>query len=105
MRKGKSIHILAWKSNPNIRCVLIGEAQFLSKSQVKELALVTDELNVLMLAYGIRTDFQGEPFEGSLYLLAWADILIEIKTICHGGRKASMNLGIDDDGNPIREGE
>ncbi|WP_267257285.1 thymidine kinase [Coxiella endosymbiont of Ornithodoros maritimus] len=91
--------------NPNIRCVLVDEAQFLTKSQVEALALVTDELNLPVLAYGIRTDFQGEPFEGSVYLLAWADLLIEIKSICHCGRKATMNLRIDDEGNPIREGE
>lgn len=91
-------------ANPNIKCVLVDEAQFLTKKQVAELALITDELDIPVLAYGIRTDFQGEPFPGSLYLLAWADILIELKTICHCGRKATMNMRIDDHGNPITEG-
>jgi thymidine kinase len=85
--------------NSNIRCVLVDEAQFLTKTQVSQLGLVTEELNTPVLAYGIRTDFRGEPFEGSLYLLAWADILIEIKTICHCGRKATMNLRVDAQGN------
>lgn len=92
------------RANANIKCVLIDEAQFLTKDQVAELALITDELDIPVLAYGIRTDFQGEPFPGSLYLLAWADILIELKTICHCGRKATMNMRIDDHGNPITEG-
>jgi len=92
-------------ANPNIKCVLVDEAQFLTKAQVTQLALITTEFKTPVLAYGLRTDFQGEPFEGSLYLLAWADLLIEIKTICHCGRKATMNLRIDDEGNAIHEGE
>lgn len=93
------------KKNPNIKCVLIDEAQFLNKAQVEQLGEITDKLNVPVLAYGLRTDFRGEPFPGSLYLLAWADILTEIKTICHCGKKATMNLRIDDKGNPVREGQ
>lgn len=93
------------RNNDNIRCILVDEAQFLTKSQVQQLCAITDKLNVPVLAYGIRTDFRGEPFVGSLYLLAWADILIEIKTICHCGRKAIMNLRIDKHGKPVREGE
>ncbi len=92
-------------NNPNIKCILIDEAQFLTKAQVEQLSLVTDELNVPVLAYGLRTDFRAEPFEGSLYLLAWADILIELKTICHCGSKATMNMRIDEQGRAIREGE
>lgn len=92
-------------SNPNIKCILIDEAQFLNKLQVEQLTQITDELNIPVLAYGLRTDFRAEPFEGSLYLLAWADILIELKTICHCGRKATMNLRIDSLGNAVREGE
>jgi thymidine kinase len=88
-----------------IKCILIDEAQFLNKAQVEQLAKITDELNIPVLAYGIRSDFQGEPFEGSLYLLTWADSLVEIKTICHCGRKATMNLRIDAQGKPIRSGE
>lgn len=89
----------------NIRCVLIDEAQFLSKNQVYELCQITDDMNIPVLAYGLRSDFLGEPFEGSMYLLAWADILIEIKTICHCGRKATMNMRIDASGAPVREGD
>ncbi len=90
--------------NQNICCILVDEAHFLTKAQVEQLALVTERLNRPVLAYGLRTDFQGEPFEGSRYLLAWADVLIEIKTICHCGRKATMNLRIDDQGQAVREG-
>jgi thymidine kinase len=95
----------AIEKNPKIKCVLIDEAQFITKSQVKQLCLITDQLNIPVLAYGLRTNYHGEPFEGSQYLLAWADIIIELKTICHCGRKATMNLRIDTQGNPIREGD
>ncbi len=95
----------ALKKNPNIKCVLLDEAQFLNKAQVEQLGEITIDLNLPVLAYGIRTDFRGEPFPGSLYLLAWADMLTEIKTICHCGKKATMNLRIDDNGNPVREGQ
>lgn len=93
------------RNNSNIQCVLIDEAQFLTKVQVEQLCDITDKLNIPVLAYGIRTDFQAEPFEGSLYLLAWADILTELKTICHCGKKATMNLRIDEQGKPVRQGE
>ena len=92
------------KKNPNIKCILIDEAQFMSKIQVKQLCSITDQLNIPVLTYGLRTDYRGEPFEGSQYLLALADLIIELKTICHCGRKATMNLRIDKQGNPIREG-
>lgn len=91
--------------NANLKCILVDEAHFLAKSQVAQLARITDELNIPVLAYGLRTDFQAEPFEGSLYLLALADVLIEIKTICHCGSKATMNMRIDDQGRPVREGQ
>jgi len=91
-------------ANPNIHCVLIDEAQFLTKLQVEQLTFVADFLNIPVLTYGIRTDFRGEPFEGSLYLLAWADTLIELKTICHCGKKAMMNLRLDENGEVITEG-
>jgi len=87
-----------------LHCVLIDEAQFLSRDQVFQLSDVTDELGVPVLAYGLRTDFRGEPFEGSKYLLAWADVLNELKAICECGRKATMVLRLDADGNAIREG-
>jgi len=88
-----------------LHCVLVDEAQFLSKEQVYQLGDVADHLGVPVLAFGLRTDFQGELFEGSHYLLAWADDLREIKTICHCGRKATMVVRLDQDGKPIREGE
>jgi len=91
-------------SENNQHCVLIDEAQFLSKEQVKQLTYVVDILGIPVLCYGIKTDFQGELFEGSHYLLAWADKLIELKTICHCGRKANMVLRIDGEGNPVSEG-
>ncbi len=91
-------------SHANIKCVLIDEAQFLKKQQVEELARIADQLGIPVLAYGLRSDFQGEPFEGSQYLLAWAETITEIKTICHCGRKAIMNMRIDAQGNMVTEG-
>ncbi len=90
---------------PKLRCILIDEAHFLTKDQVKQLTQITNELNIPVLCYGLRSDFKGEPFEGSMYLLAWAEELIEIKGICHCGRKATMNLRIDQNGRPLEEGE
>ena len=87
-----------------LHCVLVDEAQFLTKEQVFQLGEITDELNIPVLTYGIRTDFQGEPFEGSKYLLAWADNLIELKAICFCGRKATMVIRLDEDGNAITQG-
>ena len=89
----------------HVHCVLIDEAQFLTKNQVRQLSDVCDSLEIPVLAYGLRTDFQGNLFEGSQHLLAWADTLTEIKTICHCGRKATMVLRVDADGVPVREGE
>ena len=87
-----------------VHCVLIDEAQFLTKDQVFQLTEVADSLDVPVLAYGLRTDFRGEPFEGSKYLLAWADNLKEIKAICHCGTKATMVIRMDEYGNAIQEG-
>ena len=87
-----------------LHCVLIDEAQFLTKEQVFQLGEVTDKLNIPVLAYGLRTDFQGEPFEGSKYLLAWSDNLKELKAIGHCGAKATMVGRFDESGNTIREG-
>lgn len=89
---------------PNLKCVLVDEAQFLTKSQVQELCKVIDELNLPVLCYGLRTDFLGELFEGSRYLLGWADELVELKTICHCGRKATMNTRVNEQGQMVREG-
>ena len=87
-----------------ISCVLVDEAQFLTKKQVRQLSDVCDQLNIPVLAYGLRTDFQGNLFEGSESLLAWADSLTEIKTICHCGAKATMVLRIDSQGNAVKDG-
>ena len=82
----------------NIHCVLVDESQFLSRDQVFQLTEIVDRLNIPVLCFGLRTDFQGELFEGSKYLLAWADELSEIKTICHTGRKANMVVRVDEEG-------
>lgn len=87
-----------------LHCVLIDEAQFLTKKQVYELSEICDHLDVPVLAYGLRTDFLGEPFEGSRYLLAWADSLKEIKAICHCGHKATMVVRADAQGNALTAG-
>lgn len=81
-----------------IACVLIDEAQFLTAQHVRQLARVVDELNVPVLCYGLRTDFLGRLFEGSAQLLAWADNLVELKTVCHCGRKATMVVRVRADG-------
>ncbi|KTD56408.1 thymidine kinase [Legionella shakespearei] len=86
-------------------CILIDEAQFLTREQVYQLTEITDKMSIPVLAYGLRTDFQGELFPGSQFLLAWADELIELKTICHCGRKAIMNMRIDGKGNAVVEGD
>nr|WP_024968227.1 thymidine kinase [Pantoea sp. IMH] len=88
-----------------VHCVLIDECQFLTRDQVKALSDVVDELDIPVLCYGLRTDFQGELFSGSHYLLAWADKLVELKTVCHCGRKAGMVLRLDSNGAPFKEGE
>lgn len=87
-----------------LHCVLIDEAQFLTRDQVFQLGDVTDKLNIPVLAYGLRTDFRGEPFEGSKYLLAWSDNLKEIKAICHCGSKATMVIRLDSDGKAVTKG-
>jgi len=96
--------IKAQHEDEYIHCVLIDEAQFLTKEQVKQLTYVVDILNIPVLCYGIRSDFLGELFTGSHYLLAWADKLVELKTICHCGRKANMVLRLDAHGNPVKQG-
>jgi thymidine kinase len=95
-----------WEECPPTRpqCVLIDEAQFLSRDQVRQLARVVDEANIPVLCYGLRTDFRGELFPGSSALLAWADTLAELKTICICGRKATMVVRLAPDGAVEREG-
>jgi thymidine kinase len=88
-----------------LHCVLIDEAQFLSRDHVLQLCRVTDDLNIPVLCYGLRTDFQANLFEGSAALLALADSLIELKAVCDCGRKATMNLRVDEEGNALAEGE
>lgn len=88
-----------------VHCVLVDESQFLTREQVYALSDVADNLDIPVLCYGLRTDFRGELFTGSQYLLAWADKLVELKTICHCGRKASMVLRLDGEGRPFSEGE
>ena len=92
------------RKNP-LSCVLLDEAQFLTKSQVYSLGEIVDKLEIPVLAYGLRSDFRGELFEGSLHLLAWADELVEIKTICHCGKKAGMVLRLNENGEPVNIGD
>ena len=91
-------------ANGPLHCVLCDEAQFLSREQVWQLSDVVDDLRVPVLCYGLRTDFRGELFPGSYALLAIADELIEIKTICYSGKKATMNLRINAEGSAITDG-
>ncbi|MEC7030543.1 MAG: thymidine kinase [Pseudomonadota bacterium] len=88
-----------------LSCVLVDEAQFLTYSQVKDIARVADQLDIPVLAYGLRTDFKGNLFQGSQYLLAWAEELIEIKTICRCGRKATMNARMNHSGHMVIVGD
>jgi len=92
-------------ASSRLACVLVDESQFLTPQQVKQLGGVVDELNVPVLCYGLRTDFRGDLFPGSAQLLGWADNLVEIKTICHCGRKAIMVVRVKADGSIEREGE
>ena len=86
-------------------CVLVDEAQFLTRAQVLQLAAIADEDGIPVLTYGLRTDFRGELFEGSAALLGLADNLVELKAICECGRKATMNLRVDATGNTVRDGD
>ena len=87
-----------------LACILVDEAQFLTRAQVLQLAQLCDEVDIPVLAYGLRTDFRGELFEGSAHLLALADTLTEIKAICACGRKATMNLRVDAGGHGVLGG-
>ena len=93
------------KNRSGLDCVLIDEAQFLSKEQVQQLTRVVDKLEIPVLTYGIRTDFMGEVFEGSKFLMGWADEIKEIKTVCHCGKKATMNARVSKDGKMETAGE
>ena len=88
-----------------ISWVLVDEAQFLTPKQVLQLSLVVDKLKIPVLCYGLRTDFRGEPFPGSIYLLGWSDEITELKTICKSGKKATFNARLDENGNRVTEGD
>jgi thymidine kinase len=88
----------------DLACVLVDEAQFLSRAQVLQLAAIADVEGIPVLCYGLRTDFKGELFPGSAALLGLADALIELKAVCYCGRKAAMNLRVDAHGNAVKEG-
>lgn len=92
------------KGAKDISCVLVDEAQFLTKEQVDQLSDIVDFLDIPVLAYGLRSDFRGKSFEGSERLLAIADILVELKTVCFCGKKATMNMRIDAEGNKVVDG-
>lgn len=103
---GQDLHaeITAEHARQRLGCVLLDESQFLEPLQVRQLGRVVDELDVPVLCYGLRTDFRGQLFPGSAQLLAWADNLVELKTICHCGRKATMVVRVGADGRVEREG-
>jgi thymidine kinase len=86
-------------------CIIVDEAQFASKSQVEFLVHLVDDLNIPVICYGLRTDFKREFFEGSMWLMAWADVIEEIKTVCWCGKAATCNARFDENGNMIRNGE
>ncbi|AFP85385.1 thymidine kinase [secondary endosymbiont of Heteropsylla cubana] len=94
----------AHKKN-NVHCILVDECHFLNRKQVISLCTVVDTLNIPVLCYGLRTDFRAEPFTGSLWLLALADKLVELKTVCYCGRKANHVLRIDNEGKVIHDGQ
>ena len=96
--------VFAEQARRPLACVLVDEAQFLSRDQVLQLARLADEANIPIVTYGLRTDFQAELFPGSAALLGIADTLVELKAVCECGRKATMNLRVDADGNAVKEG-
>lgn len=101
--KELDIYALAERERPH--CMIVDEAQFLGEAQVKSFCRVVDELNIPVIAYGLRADFQGRLFEGSYHFLALADKIEEVKTVCwHCQRKATMNMRCKD-GKPVFEGE
>lgn len=96
--------VLEDHANAPIACVLVDEAQFLTREQVWQLARLADKAGIPVLCYGLRTDFQGELFPGSAALLGIADALVEMKAVCDCGRKATMNLRVDANGKAVSEG-
>ncbi|MCR5870474.1 MULTISPECIES: thymidine kinase [unclassified Sphingomonas] len=98
------LHVEREMDHGPVHCVLVDEAQFLSGAQVDQLAAVADVLGIPVLAYGLRTDFRGALFPGSARLLALSDALVEIKSVCRCGRKATMNLRVDAEGRAVADG-
>jgi thymidine kinase len=96
--------IVAEHARRSLNCVLLDEAQFLTRDHVEQLCRVADEIGIPVLCYGLRTDFRGQLFPGSAALLALADALIELKAVCECGRKATMNLRVDADGKAVAAG-
>lgn len=97
--------VAAVHEQQTIHCVLVDECHFLRREQVAGLCAVVDKLTIPVLCYGLRTDFRAEPFTGSLWLLAWADKLVELKTVCYCGRKANRVLRIDEQGKAVQDGQ
>jgi len=98
-------HVIEEHSHGRVDCVLIDEAQFLTEEQVWQCARLSDETGTPVVCYGLRTDFQGKLFPGSAALLGIADSLVELKAICECGRKATMNLRVDEKGKAVKAGE
>jgi thymidine kinase len=97
--------ITARHAEAPLDCVMVDEAQFLTPDQVWQLARLADEAGIPVLCYGLRTDFQGALFPGSAVLLGIADALVELKAVCWCGRKATMNLRVDESGAAVRQGQ
>ena len=98
-------YVQNFKNKKKVDAILIDEVQFLTKDQVRQICKISDNLNIPSMCYGIRTDFRGELFEGSSELLALADNLIELKTVCDCGRKATMVVRLDESGKVITAGQ
>lgn len=93
------------KNSVSVDVIFVDEAQFLTKEQVLKLTVIADQIGVPVFAYGLRTDFKGNPFEGATFLMAWADKIEEIATFAIGGEKAIFNAKVDENGSRITEGE
>ena len=98
------VEVTEERKRRGLHCVLIDEAQFLTRDHVVQLCMLADEVGIPILCYGLRTDFQGNLFEGSAALLALADTLVELKAVCDCGRKATMNLRVDEQGHAVAAG-
>jgi thymidine kinase len=94
-----------YQDNGPVDCILIDEAQFLTTTQVKDLHQLAHACSVPVMAYGLRADFMGNPFPGTIYLMALAETIEEMKSICHCGRKATMNMRIDGNGEMVTKGD